>query len=137
MSPLENVLRHLDKPKKSGKGFTARCPAHEDRGPSLSITEGDDGRVLMHCFAGCRTSDVATAIGLTLVDLFPPSNQPRLPLPAPGVSRSSLRAAAEFEGLVLRVIKFDRMKGKSISAADLERERIARRRIAMARRALA
>lgn len=137
MSPIENVLAKLDRPKKAGKGYSARCPAHDDKGPSLSISEGDDGRVLMHCFAGCTTDSVLGAIGLQLVDLFPPSNQPRRPPPAPGVSRTELRAATEFEALVLKVIKFDRAKGRRISDADLERERIARRRIAMARRALA
>ncbi len=137
MSPVEIVLAPLHSVKKSGKGYSARCPAHEDRGPSLSVTEGDDGRVLMHCFAGCKTDDVLGAVGLQLADLFPQRERPLRPQPAPGVSRTALRAAAEFEGMVLRVIQFDRAKGRQIGAEDQERERLATQRIAIARRALA
>jgi len=47
----------------------ACCPAHEDKTPSLAISETDD-RVLIHCFAGCETDDVIATIGLSLADLF-------------------------------------------------------------------
>lgn len=49
----------------------AKCPAHDDKSPSLSVRETEDGRVLIHCHAGCGASDVLAAIGLTLADLFP------------------------------------------------------------------
>jgi hypothetical protein len=62
--------------RKSGNGWSARCPAHEDRRASLSIGQGDDGRVLVKCHAGCETSAVLAAIGLTLADLFPPKGGP-------------------------------------------------------------
>ena len=71
MNPIDILLARLDRPRKSGKGYTCRCPAHEDRGPSLSVTEASDGRVLLHCFAGCDTIDVLQAIGLDWKDLFP------------------------------------------------------------------
>lgn len=51
--------------------WVARCPAHEDRSPSLSITEGRDGRVLVHCFGGCRPEAILKAVGLTFEDLRP------------------------------------------------------------------
>lgn len=69
-SPVDNFLGRLDRVRKSGRGWTARCPAHEDRTASLSITAGDDGRVLLHCFAGCRAADVIAAAGLQVGDLF-------------------------------------------------------------------
>jgi len=56
--------------------FQARCPAHRDRLPSLSIAEGKDGRVLLHCFAGCTTNAILSALKLGRRDLFqgpPPS----------------------------------------------------------------
>ena len=56
--------------------WQAVCPAHRDRSPSLSIREGDDGRVLVHCFAGCQVQAVLAALNLTSRDLFvgePPS----------------------------------------------------------------
>jgi DNA primase len=43
--------------RKSGSGWMAKCPAHEDRSPSLRIDE-KNGRVLCHCFGGCRQSEV-------------------------------------------------------------------------------
>jgi hypothetical protein len=57
--------------KRSGEGWKAKCPAHDDRVPSLSIKEGSDGRVLLHCFAGCSIDDILRAIGLARRDLFP------------------------------------------------------------------
>ena len=54
----------------SGTGFMALCPAHEDHRPSLRISEGDDGRVLLHCFTGCANEDIVHGIGLQPRDLF-------------------------------------------------------------------
>jgi hypothetical protein len=47
--------------RRSGAGWVARCPAHDDRSPSLSIRD-DGGRVLAHCFSGCSQSDVIEAL---------------------------------------------------------------------------
>jgi len=60
----------LDNARRNGSGWTARCPSHDDRTNSLSIHEGDDGRVLLHCFAGCTTDPIVSAMHLTLSDLF-------------------------------------------------------------------
>jgi len=66
------LLSRLDLVRKTGNGrWVCRCPAHDDRGPSLSVRELDDGRVLLHCFAGCDVQSVLDAIGLTFEDLFP------------------------------------------------------------------
>lgn len=46
------------------------CPSHEDRQPSLSLTETDDGDVLIICHAGCRTESICFSIGLREADLF-------------------------------------------------------------------
>jgi hypothetical protein len=48
--------------QKSGKGYMARCPAHDDQNPSLSITDSSDGKILMHCHAGCSQHDVINAL---------------------------------------------------------------------------
>ena len=62
---VERVLRALEAAdaglKQSGSGWIARCPAHEDRSPSLSVGVGGGGRALVRCFAGCATSDVLAA----------------------------------------------------------------------------
>ena len=65
----EDVLGRLEH-VTGGKGkWMACCPAHQDKSPSLAINEADD-RILVHCFAGCETSDVIAALGLTVSDLF-------------------------------------------------------------------
>lgn len=59
-------------PHKSGTGWEAHCPAHSDGNASLSVTEGSDGRILIHCHAGCSVESIVGALGLKLADLFPP-----------------------------------------------------------------
>lgn len=74
MTPVERILANLPDAKQSGKGWSARCPAHEDRRASLSIGEGDDGRALVKCHAGSQVDAVCAAVGLTVVDLMPVNN---------------------------------------------------------------
>ena len=59
------------RPKKYGNGYRTCCPAHEDRNPSLSISEGSDGKILMYCFVGCEIRDICSSIGIHVRDLFP------------------------------------------------------------------
>lgn len=66
---VERVLARLFH-RRDGQGWRAKCPVHQDRNPSLTIREGDDGRVLLHCFRGCRTGDILQAIGLEWRHLF-------------------------------------------------------------------
>lgn len=73
-SPIERVLDNLDRVQPSGDGWSARCPAHDDTNPSLSVHEGDDGRVLLHCFAGCTYEHILAAIGKHSEELRPQGN---------------------------------------------------------------
>jgi len=74
-TPLELVLSRLPKSFRSGTGFSAHCPSHNDAKPSLSINEAEDGKVLMHCHAGCDLDDILAKIELTKADLFSDSGQ--------------------------------------------------------------
>lgn len=56
--------------RRTNTGWIARCPAHEDRSPSLSIHEGRDGRTLLKCYAGCDVAAIARALQLEVSDLF-------------------------------------------------------------------
>jgi hypothetical protein len=67
----EMLLSRLENVRQSGRGWRADCPCGHDSRGSLSITEGDDGRVLLHCFSGCAAEDVLSAVGLSLSDLYP------------------------------------------------------------------
>ena len=78
-SPINRVLDALRRrdcnPKAKGPGnWEACCPAHEDNDPSLSIGEGTDGRVLVHCFVGCKFDEIVRELGLEQTDLAPPAN---------------------------------------------------------------
>jgi hypothetical protein len=76
-SPVTALLDRLSSAKSSRDGWIARCPAHDDRTPSLSIAEGNDGRVLLKCFGGCSTDSVVSALGMTMADLMPPKETRR------------------------------------------------------------
>lgn len=72
MSNIERLLGGLSKVKTTGKSdWIACCPAHADKSPSLTISEKSDGRILLHCFAGCSADEVMGAIGMELKDLMP------------------------------------------------------------------
>jgi hypothetical protein len=69
-TPPDLVLEHFPKHRKAGaQKWSARCPAHDDKNPSLSIGVGMDGRVLIRCQAGCATEDVLAKAGLSWSDL--------------------------------------------------------------------
>ena len=74
MNPAKLLLSKLNDVKPNGKGWQSRCPAHDDRHPSLSIAEGDDGRALVNCHAGCTPQAVVEALGLSMADLMPTAN---------------------------------------------------------------
>ncbi len=83
--PVEVVLARLQRVKRARGGhISSSCPTARhprgDRSRGLSISVGDDGRVLLHCFAGCSSEEIVASIGLALRDLFDPAtSKPRPP----------------------------------------------------------
>ncbi len=69
---VSRVLDKLPSAKRTPNGWMARCPAHKDSTPSLSIAAGDNGGAVLNCLANCTTESVVQAIGLGMADLFPP-----------------------------------------------------------------
>lgn len=59
---MKDVLELLGKTRSTSNGWLARCPAHDDGRPSLTVGYGRDGRVLLHCWAGCAFEDVVRAL---------------------------------------------------------------------------
>lgn len=133
MTPLELLLTKLPDAKKAGSGWSARCPAHDDRRASLSIGEGHDGIAMVKCHAGCDTSSVLTAIGLQLTDLFPKDGtitkqQNKAPAPAFKSANHAIKALEVKQGIrsaiwtyhdsngepVGVVVRWDRPNGKHI-----------------------
>ena len=70
-SHLQRILGLLEGVKQTNNGYTARCPAHDDKHNSLSVKMADNGKILLHCFAGCKTDKICADIELDLQDLFP------------------------------------------------------------------
>lgn len=144
-TPPELLLPRLEGVRRAGRGWIARCPAHEDRSPSLSIGAGDDGRVLVHCFGGCPVSDVLAAVGLSVNDLFERRLPDRHMTPA---ERRALRERARVTDVCAAVRILDREaallliaagyvdRGDPLTADDHDRLAIACQRISLAREAL-
>ena len=121
---------------KTGHGrstWNSRCPAHEDRSPSLSVRLVDDGRILLHCFAGCETESVLAAVGLGLTDLFPaPLTREYLPkIHRPFSADDALQCLTQ-EAAIVSIAASDITLGKSLSDVDAERVATAAGRIATA-----
>jgi hypothetical protein len=70
-SNVQNILSRLKNVRTIHNGWKACCPAHHDRQPSLSVSVGDNGRILLYCHAGCKVEDVVSALGIEMRDLFP------------------------------------------------------------------
>jgi putative DNA primase/helicase len=60
-SEAEDIARGLGG-TKSGHGWKCRCPAHDDDKPSLSVSEGHDGRTILYCHVGCKFEDITRAL---------------------------------------------------------------------------
>lgn len=129
MTGEEFVLR-LERVKRTGNGsWLARCPAHEDRSPSLTVAEKEDGRILVYCFAGCGIDAITAAVGVDITDLFPPkaiehAPRERRPFPIADV----LEALAD-EAEVLDVVLHDVDWGVPLKQDDIERARLSIDRI--------
>lgn len=132
-SPIDTMLSHLEGVRRTGNGtWLARCPAHADKRPSLSLRECDSGAVLIHCFAGCAAHEVVGAVGLDVSDLFPPrpidpafvGKPERRPFPAADILR-----AIGFEALVVACAASAMLAGEPFTQTDRDRLMLAVGRI--------
>ena len=73
---LTDLLQRLDGVKGTGGRYMAKCPNHPDSTPSLSVSVGEGGKILLKCFAGCQVEDIVGAMGLTMNDLFADGSLP-------------------------------------------------------------
>lgn len=129
---MNDLLSRLDKARQVGPGrWIARCPAHDDRSPSLSILDAGN-KVLLKCHAGCSTEAVVSALGLEMRDLFAEAlpTGARRDL-ARQHSRRDLMAAVRFELQVLLISLLDTEREPHYTPGPevIERERLAARRL--------
>lgn len=120
------ILDRLDKVKSVGRDkWKACCPAHSDKSPSLAITVKDD-KILLRCWSGCSTKEILDALDLTWNDLF--FND----LSSEEKKRRKnfhLREKLNLECAIIHITEKDRQKGQPLTEQDLDREKLAYKRI--------
>lgn len=126
----DQLLARLQGVKRTGEGrWLARCPAHDDRHPSLSVRETADGTVLLKCWTGCSAAEVVAAVGLELADLFPAKTldggkPERRPFPA-----TDILLAVRFETMIVSLAAVQLAKGKRLADEDYDRLKLAASRL--------
>ena len=117
---MNALIQSLEGVRERSDGqYYAKCPAHEDRSPSLSVKLVGDGTVLIHCFGGCEALDVLRAVGLEWSDLFPEKfeAQPQRHRHNP----ADLLKLVTHESTFLLLCAQHMAKGDPLLAADVER----------------
>lgn len=143
-SAIDLLLGRLERVRQTGPGqWTARCPGHQDKSPSLSVKQCDDGTILLHDFGGCGAADILAAVGLELRDLFPERLKPQTPaerrVAREALKRDSWRAALGVlsrEATVVGCAAGMLRQGHALSPEDDNRLALAMRRIVDARAVL-
>ena len=133
-SPIDAVLHRLEKVKRVAPDkWQALCPAHDDKRPSLSVREAEDGRVLLKCWSGCGAAEIVSALGLSLADLFPGDRRSlhqhgTAPMRRPFDYRDALQGISH-EATVARLIVSAINRGDDVDADALDRLALAEERI--------
>ena len=124
----ELILQHCEKVRRTGPTtWSARCPAHDDKGPSLAIKE-EDGKVLIHCFSGCSFQQIIDACGVKAEDLFPPRLDDGKPIKRTFPAVQLLEAVGR-ESMVIAILAQGIADGKIPTPEDLQRAHLANARI--------
>tara|TARA_R110002012_G_scaffold196220_5_gene364538 strand:+ start:4472 stop:4858 length:387 start_codon:yes stop_codon:yes gene_type:complete len=115
MSKAETILERLEMVRKTGSSkWIARCPAHDDGTPSLSVTEIEGGnRVLIHCHGGCGALDVLESIGLDWSALYPDDSDNRYrPLYRSNQDQKAI------DDMIVAIAQAKRDKGERLNESD-------------------
>jgi CheY-like chemotaxis protein len=119
---LEDILNHLDKVKKTPSGYIACCPVHDDRNPSMSVTE-KDGVVLMHCFScGANGLDVANSLQISPSALF-------TDVMMPVTMTRRLKSDLQTDAYVISIYESTKQSNGRLTYNDFKRYKLARERI--------
>jgi hypothetical protein len=113
--------------------WIAICPAHEDRSPSLSIREIDDGKTLVQCFGGCSALDVLDAVGLDWPALFPPNGHKAALRSRSTIPARDLLVILDHELTVAVLILHEIVSTRKIGASHFKRLLQASARVSTAR----
>ena len=130
---MMTIIEKLESVRQTGPGrWLARCPAHNDKNPSLLVTLKPHGVWTLHCFTGCETADVLAAIGLTFTDLYPPTDRHHGPRQRQPFNALDVLRAVSHEATVAAIACADVVEGRELSGGDLKRVLTAYERIRQA-----
>lgn len=129
----EEFLALLEGAKRSGDGWMAKCPAHEDRSASLAVANGRNGGTILHCFAGCTPYEITGAVGVQMADLFPPRVTTYRPAAMPKFSPADVLRVMDLEVAVVIAAARTMANGAGISAKDYARLELANSKLSEAR----
>lgn len=119
---IEQLITRFEKLRRKGDGkWLACCPAHNDKNPSLGIKQTDDGKILLHCFAGCEVESVVSALGLTLADLMPDKPTYKKGSKPPKFNKYELFDRLAYEAIILSLAIRQLINNKPLSLDDQER----------------
>lgn len=111
---MSEILQHLEGVKGRNGTYMARCPCHDDSTQSLSVSVGEENKILLKCFAGCSVEGIVGAMGLSMTDLFADdtrhSTYPTYNAPSNG-QKPSKEAEYIYAGGQLKKVKYRRSDG--------------------------
>jgi hypothetical protein len=118
---LSDILQRLDKVKQYGDQYYACCPVHDDKSPSMGITE-KEGKVLIHCFScGATGQEVMEAIGLPVSGLFRDKKRGDIP--------NEMIEKAKEDVWYIEIFENEKRKGTRITYNEWKRYRLAKERV--------
>lgn len=118
---LSDILQRLDKVKQYGDQYYACCPVHDDKSPSMGITE-KEGKVLIHCFScGATGPEVMEAIGLPVSTLFRHKKRGDIP--------NEMIEKAKEDVWYIEIFENEKRKGTRITYNEWKRYRLAKERV--------
>jgi hypothetical protein len=118
---VEQLLGRLPKVKQTGQGkWRSCCPSHNSAGRSLAIAERD-GRILLHCFAGCAADAVLSSVGLTFGELYDRPLGEFSPLKRSPFNTRDVLDLVVHEAMTISVIASDFLKQRQISTLEAQR----------------
>lgn len=133
---ISDILPKLEKVRQTGRAnWITCCPAHEDRSPSLTLHETNDGRILARCHAGCNFEEIVNAVGLGYEPWFPPKQDGDFKKPVRrAYPAADVLEALHFETLLIATAASNIANGVVLSVEDKDRIMAAYHRVSEARR---
>jgi 5S rRNA maturation endonuclease (ribonuclease M5) len=114
---FQDFISRFEKQKKTPRGVMVQCPAHEDGSPSLSISEGKEGQILLKCFGGCNVNSIISSLGLRLIDLFPTEPAKQFTPPSrPTVSKNDDKTKGE-KPVIEKIYSYQNHRGDEVYQA--------------------